>query len=258
MLLHFRVIGAFLAFLISAQVWSAPCAPNLPERVIPKAGEAGTAMFPEETVHAKKYRPPQKMADRGFDHLVGMLNAVTVYPCDRSRPATIEFESFEVVRLDTATNRLVPELTLRFVGGAGSSFGGGGQWNRSPEWFISGQPVLQPIVISMPKGVFRADLKSIPESIVHLWTDRIKAVPGAIYGVRAKVRITGDARLQTAMDYWRGASSGHTGWSPDCVQPTDSGAQPNNCEAWLGDWHGDTKGEFITIVSPRSLLGKSQ
>jgi len=245
-----------LAFLVSSFAWSAPCAPNLPERIIPKAGEAGTAMFPEETVNAVKYRPAKKMADRGFDHLVGMLNAVTVYPCDRSRPATIEFESFEVVRLDAATNRLVPELTLRFDGSTGSSFGGGGQWKRSPEWFISGQPDRQPMAISMTKHVFRADLKSIPENILHLWTDRIKAVPGANYGVRAKVRITGDARLQLAMDYWRGASSGHTGWSPDCVQPTDSGARPNNCEAWLGEWIGDTGGEFVTIVSPRSLLSQ--
>lgn len=251
-----RLLGALLALLLHGLAWSAPCAPGLPDRLAPHAD--GPAMFPEETVHARKYIPAQKMADRGFDHVVGMWNAVTAHPCDRGRLATIEFRKFEVVRLDPSTGKLVPELALRFDGSGGSSFGGGGQWKRLPEWFVSGQPERQPTVARTEGGVFRVDLKSIPENILHMWTDRIKAVPGHVYGIRMEVRLTGDARLQPAMDFWRGAGSDWTGWSPDCVKPTlDKGVLPNNCEAFLGGWIGDTGGQFVTIISPRSLLGQS-
>lgn len=244
-----RILGAFL-LLLSGLAWSAPCAPGLPDRVIPQAGEKGVAMFPEETIK-DEYRPAKKMAERQFNHLVGMWNAVTAYPCDRGRPATIEFQQFEVVRLDPSSGKLVPELSLRFDGSGGSTFDGGGQWHRSPEWFIFGQPDRQPTVASMERGVFRVDLRSIPKAIVHMWTSRTPAVAGHVYGVRAKVRVTGDARLQLAMDYWKDRDSpGDKPWKEDC-QGMD------NCEAWLGDWIGDTKGEFITIVSPRSLLGNA-
>lgn len=247
-----RLIGAFVALFVSATSWSAPCASDQPDRLVPHAD--GPAMFREETVHARKYIPAQKMADRGFDHVVGMWNAVTAYPCDRGRPAVIEFRRFEVVRLDPKSGRLIPELALTSNGT--STFGGGSQWKRLPEWFISGQSEQQPTVVSTAGGVYRVDLKSIPENILHMWTDRIKAVPGHIYGIRMEVRITGDARLQPAMDFWRGAGSEWTGWSPDCVKPTlDKGVAPNNCEAFLGDWVGDTGGKFVTIISPRSLLG---
>ena len=225
------------------------CTPGLPDRLVPQAGEKGIAMFPEEIIK-DEYRPTKKMADRKFDHLVGMWNAVTVYPCDRGRPATIEFNEFEVVRLDKVTGKLVPELTIRFDGSGGSSFDGGGQWHRLPEWFISGQPDRQSTVTRLQGGTFTVDLKSIPKAVVHMWTSRTLAVAGAVYGVRAKVRITGDARLQLAMDYWKGRDSQPLPWAEDC-------RGMNHCEAWLGDWHGDTKGEFITVVSPRSLLGNS-
>lgn len=266
-----RFLGAFLALLISGLAWSAPCAPGLPDRSVPLAGEQWTAllqggnpaeadhmaMFPEETVHAVKYRPAKKMADRGFDHLLGMWNAATAYPCDRSRPATIEFHEFELVRLDPKSGQLIVAHTLRFDG-SGPAFAGSDQYKRQPMWFVSGLADHQPTVSQTKGGAFVIDLKSISTSILHGWTNRIKAEPGQVYGIRAKVRITGDARLQLAMDYWRGSSSDYSGWSPDCVQPTDKGIAANNCEAWLGSWIGDTKGQFVTIIAPRSLLVNAQ
>lgn len=248
--MFYRFIGVLLALLCSGTVWSAPCVPDLPERAIPQAGESSIAMFARETVK-DEYRPPEKMSRRGFDYLLGMWNAVTIYPCDRSRPATIEIKNFEIVRLDAVTGRLITEFSVRFGGNGGSSFAGGGQWKRSPEWFISGQPERQPTVVSTREGIFRVDLKSIPEAIVHMWTDRIPAVPGDSYGIRAEVRVVGDARLQLAMDYWKGRDSQPLPWAEDCQGM-------NHCEAWLGDWIGDTKGEFITVLSPRSLLGNSR
>lgn len=243
-----RFIGVLIVLLLSTNAWSAPCASGLLERLVPHAD--GPAMFPQETIQ-REYRPPKKMAEREFDHLVGMLNAVTVYPCDSGRPALIEFQSFEIVRLDPATGKLVVETTMKFGQSGGGTMFSGMQFKRKPEWFISGTADRQPAVMSQKSGVFVIDLKSVSENIVHLWSDpRTKAAPGHAYGVRAKVRITGDARLQFGMDYWKGLDSAYNGWSEAC-------AKSNNCEAWLGDWLGDTKGEFITVVSPRSLLGNS-
>ncbi len=245
-----RLIGALLALLVSGFVWSAPCAPGLPERLIPEAGKEGTAFFASETIK-DEYQNPAWMARQKFDRLVGMWNAVTVYPCDRGRPATIEFHSFEIVRLDKTTGRLVPELTLVFDGSTGSSFDDISQWKRAPEWWVNGRADREPSVVSVKSGVFRVDLKSVPDNIVHMWTSRIAAKAGEIYGIRAKVRIAGDARLQVAMDYWKGFESPEgRPWKPACEGMA-------NCEAWLGDWYGDTGGKFVTVVSPRSLLGKS-
>ena len=241
--------AALVALSLSGFALAQNCTRDMPDRVIPQAGDKGIAMFAEETVK-EEYRPPKKMAERQFDHAVGMWNAVTAYPCDRGRPANIEFQSFEIVRLDPSTGKLIPELTLRFDGTGGSSFDGGGQWHRSPEWFISGQPERQPTVASTRSSVFMVDLKSIPKAIVHMWTSRTPAMAGQVYGIRAKVRVTGDARLQLAMDYWKGRDSAYNGWTPGCTGS-------NNCEAWLGDWYGDTGGKFVTIVSPRTLLGNS-
>ncbi len=239
-----------LMLIVSGSTLAQPCAPDLPERAIPQAGETGVAMFPRETIK-EEYRPARKMSDRGFDHLLGMWNAVTVYPCDRSRPATIEIKAFDIVRLDPETGRLITEFSIRFDRNGSPSFAGGGQWKRLPEWFISGQPERQPTVAATRRSSFLIDLKSIPAHILHMWTDRIPAVAGHVYGIRAEVRVTGDARLQLAMDYWKGRDSQPLPWTEDCQGM-------NHCEAWLGDWIGDTAGQFVTMVAPQSLLSNTR
>lgn len=243
-----RFLLGLLMLLVSSLVVAAPCAEKQPDRLIPEAGVKGAAMFPQEIIQ-REYQPPSLMADRGFDHVVGMLNAVTVYPCSRGRPATIEIQQFAIVRWDEDGRRLVTEAVVHYDGRRSQYSLDGGQWKRSPEWFISGQPSQQLQVVRQTGGLLHIDLASISEHIYHGWTQpRVKAVPGARYGVIATVRITGDARLQLGMDYWKGASSEYNGWSAGCVKS-------NNCEAWLSDWHGDTGGEFRLIVAPKSFVG---
>lgn len=239
-----NILFLLVSLMFSGLSGAAPCAPNLPERLIPQAGEKGIAMFPQEIIK-DEYQNPQFMAAKGFDHLVGMLNAVTVYSCERNQSATIEIQKFEVIRFKPEGG-FVTEAS--FSGdGTGTIRFDGGQWKRSPEWFISGQPVIQKSVIRNTGGTLAIDLKSIPENIVHLWTGpRTKAMPGARYGILLVARVSGDARLQLAMDYWKGESSPYNGWSEGC-------RQSNNCEAWLSDWIGDTKGQFVQVVVPKSF-----
>lgn len=236
-----------LLVALSCSTLAAPCADKRPDRLIPEAGAKGTAMFPQEIIQ-REYQPPSLMAERGFDHVVGMFNAVTVYPCSRGRPATVEIQQFAIVRWDVDGRKLVTEATVRYDGRHSTYSIDGGQWKRQPEWFISGQPSPQLQVARKTGGLLYIDLTAIPEHIYHGWMDpRVKTVSGAHYGVIATVRITGDARLQLGMDYWKGSSSQNIGWSAGCVKS-------NNCEAWLSEWHGDTGGEFKLIVAPRSLM----
>ncbi len=222
---------------------AAPCAANLPEQVIPKAGEKGVAMWPREIIK-REYQSAEWMATKEFDHVVGMLNAVTVYPCERERAATIEIQKMEIVRFKS-DGGFVTEASFRFNGPSTIRLDGA-QFRRNPEWFVSGKTVFQKPVLRLTGGTLSINLKPIPESIVHMWTEpRVKAVPGARYGILAVVRVEGDARLQFGMDYWRG-SMDYNGWSEGC-------ATSNNCEAWLSDWIGDTKGEFQQVLMPRAF-----
>ena len=246
-----RFLSGLFMFLASGLVLAAPCADRKPEQLIPQAGIKGMAMFREEIIQ-QEYQPPSLMAERGFDHVVGMLNAVTAYPCSRDRPATIEIQQFSIVRWDEEKRGLVTAATVRYDGKPSQYSLDGGQWKRHPEWFISGQPSFQPQVVRQTGGLLRIDVGQVPEHLYHGWTQpRVKALPGVRYGVIAIVRITGDARLQLGMDYWKGESNPYNGWSEGCKTS-------NNCEAWLSDWYGDTEGKFRLIVAPKSFMRSSQ
>lgn len=242
-----NLIIFWLLLGLSQALTAAPqCPANLLDRFVPQAGSKGTAMFPQEIIQ-REYQSAQQMADNGFDHLVGMINVATIYPCSRGKTASVEIQEFSIVRWDKENQKLVTEATARYDGGKSTYALTGGQWKRQPEWFISGQPLLAPQVAHPTDGVLSIDLALVPENIFHAWTEpRLKAVPGARYGIIAIVRVTGDARLQLGMDYWKGSSSNDNGWSEGC-------RSSNNCEAWLSDWVGDTKGKFQLVVAPRSL-----
>lgn len=242
----FKFLWAVALAVITHLSQAAPCETGLPDRVVPQAGQRGVAMFPQETIQ-REYQPAQKMANNNFDHVVGMINAVTIYPCSRGREATIEIHELSIVRFDEKGTIAATVATARYDGGRGTLLIDGGQWKRYPEWFISGQPLIQPKVSRQTGGTLLIDLAAVSDHIVHMWTmPRIKVEPGVRYGITAIVRVTGDARLQLGMDYWKGASSPYNGWSEGCKTS-------NNCEAWLSDWIGDTGGEFRLVVAPRSF-----
>ncbi len=207
-----------------------------------------SAFFASETI-APEYQPPQQMADVGFSYLVGMLNVVTVHPCDRGRAATVELKALRIIRKDPNTGYETVEQLVTFGNG----------WNlpnglvyktfyRQPVFFTSGEPATQPTLASIAKQTYTVNVKSIPRGIYHAWTNpRVPTIAGHPYFVEVVVRVTGDARIQLGMDYWRGSVSDYNGWTPGCTGS-------NNCQAWLSNWLGDTKGKFVTWRAPSMVF----
>lgn len=247
----FALLLVLLAALFPQPVWAqalyAACPSPVPTAnpTIPQGVAVDDpAFFASETI-APEYQPAQKMADLGFDYLVPMLNAVTVYPCDRGKAATVELKSLRVIRKDPNTGYETVEQLV--------TFGNGWQrpnslvyktFYREPGWFTSGEPATQPILAAIAKQTYTVNLRNVPKGIYHAWGDpRVPAVPGHPYFVEVVVRVTGDARLQLGMDYWRGSLSDYNGWTPGC-----SGS--NNCQAELSNWLGDTHGKFVTWRAP--------
>lgn len=200
------------------------------------------AFFAEEVIESE-YQDPERMAELGFTHLVGMWNVVTALPCDRGREASVEFRQFRIIERDGESERVVQEISF-----ADERFGNPEAFDYTLYyrnlWFTGGVPTREPIVAALEDGTYRLNARFLPKTILHGWTEpRVEAVAGKRYFVETEVRVTGDARLQLGMDFWRGAESQYNGWSEDCLLS-------NNCQAWLSDWLGDTGGEFVTWRVP--------
>jgi hypothetical protein len=246
--LLFLVLAALVPRVVWAQSLYQACpfgANDWPERTEPQA--AGVAYVPREIIR-QEYRPPKYMANNGFTHMVGMLNAATMYPCDRGRAAQIEIRNIRLIRVGATGNRA---LNL-YIGFPSTNGYGLRYWTfyRSDAagngWFLSGAPPAesQPVLSWIANNQYLIDLRSIPGGIFHTWTHpRIWATVGEAYVIELEVRITGDAMLQGGVDYWRGLDSVYSGWSAGCLAS-------NNCEAWLSHWYGDTGGKYIRLTLP--------
>lgn len=246
------VVGSIIFFFRSESLYTnCPAGFANLETSIP-IENAGTdpAFYATEKI-SDEYVMPERMAELGFDHLLGMVNIVTAYPCDRGRQATVELRALRINHLDVSTGEFITDKEIRFdtmTKSTGDSMVT--QTFRRTPWFTSGTPWLRHAVSDVHDGALRFDAHGVPEGIIHGWTTtRFAAEPGIHYFLEAEVRVTGDARLQLGMDYWKGESSPYNGWSEGCVKS-------NNCEAWLSDWIGDTGGEFRLVVAPRSFLVK--
>lgn len=185
------------------------------------------------------------MRSLGFTHVVGMFNVVTAESCDRGERATVELRSFSIIEEDEETGETLPVATVTF---GESEMHAGTQlehrlFYREP-WFTSGVPAEQPIIAAVEDSVYWLNARFVPKAIIHGWTTpRVATKPGKRYLVSVEARITGAARLQLGMDYWRGEAAAYNGWSAGCETS-------HNCQAWLSDWHGDTQGEFVTWQAP--------
>jgi hypothetical protein len=181
----------------------------------------------------------------GYTTMVGWINAMTVLPCSSEKiGATVEIRSIRIIERDADGNESVVH-TVDFGGdelAAAKAFEGG-LLDRTPK---EGEADKSFHIDRIEKGGFVINLNQASRRMYHAWTNpRVEVKPGAKHFVEADVRITGAARLQFGADYWRDQTADYAGYDKTC-------RTSNNCEVWISDWFGDTKGEFVTLRAPKS------
>ncbi len=209
---------------------------------LPVFGEQGVphgALWKQETVR-------EEHAPEGYHAAVAWMNVVTTWPCTEvSGPALAEVRAIRIIEKKADEERVVLNQVFDTEKRTGFS---GALFQRQPFWFGPGEGKLSGGVASFTKNGLVINARQIPHNIYHGWSDpRIHIDNDAQYIVEAEVRVTGTARLQLGMDYWRDLESDYSGYDPNCQTS-------NNCEAWIGDWQGDTNGQFITLRSPKQFL----
>lgn len=213
----------------------APNVSNTASGIIPNG-----ALWKQETIR-------QKTAPEGFETAVGWINAATESPCVTSRTAAeIEIRSIRLIARTNGTGRETIVKEVMFEGDGASAFERA-LFPRVPKWFGETTGSNDQAIDRVQDGIFAVDLAQASRRVYHGWTaPRSPIEPNAVYFVEVTAKITGEARLQLGVDYWRDANVPHNGYDDYC-----NGT--NNCEAWISDWYGDTGGKFETFRAPRSL-----
>jgi hypothetical protein len=183
-------------------------------------------------------------APEGYNAAVAWINVATVFPCrDIQDPALIEIRSIKIIEQKTAAEEVIFEKIFETDEHQGWD---GALFKRQPYWFGPGEGKIGGVGIFTTGGLV-VNARQIPQNIYHGWTNpRVLVNREVQQVVEMEVRITGSARMQIGMDYWRDLDSDYNGYDPNCQAS-------NNCEAWIGDWYGDTHGEFVTIRSPQAV-----
>lgn len=199
------------------------------------------AIWEKETIR-------QKTVPEGFGAAVGWINAATELPCvTQKTTAQIEIQSMKLIKHDTATGN---ETVAKEVVFDGNDPGGAFEralFPRVPRWFGPVEGSQDQTIDQVKEGVFSIDLAQASRQVYHGWTaPRSPAEPNATYFFEVTAKITGAARLQMGVDYWRDPNAPYNGYDDHC-----NGT--NNCEAWISGWYGDTEGQFVTFRAPRSL-----
>lgn len=213
-------------------------------RVAPNVSNTASGMVPNGAIW-KQETIRQKTAPEGFGAAVGWINAATVSPCVTER-TQIEIRSIRLIQHENGTGieTVVKEVT--FDGDGAAAFERA-LFPRIPQWFGESTGSNDQTIDRVQDGIFSIELSQASRRVYHGWTaPRSPAVPNATYVVEVTAKISGEARLQLGVDYWRDAVVPRNGYDDHC-----NGT--NNCEAWISDWYSDTGGEFRTFRAPRSL-----
>lgn len=182
-----------------------------------------------------------------FSSVVGWINVVSALPCMPGKvPAVIEIRSMKLIERDKSGSETVIK-DIQFVSEMEAAKAvESGLFPRVPTWFGETEGSTDMAIDMIQDGAWRIDPGQASLRVYHAWTaPRSAARPGAHYFVEVETKIHGAARLELGIDYWRDAAAPYNGYDKSC--------QKNNCEAWVSDWYGDTKGQFVTIRAPKSF-----
>ncbi len=191
-------------------------------------------------------------APEDFHAVLALMQVVSVVPCDTpaDQEAKLEIRTIRLIEHDPSTNKeeVVSEVTDFSDNNGGATFDGE-LYPRIPGWYQGGPS--QPTKGMVKKGdeALVIDVSKAPRFIYHGWTDpKATAKPGMNYIVEMEVRISGLARLQMGIDYWRETNSAYNTFDGTCQKS-------NNCEGYLSKWFGPTDG-FKTIRTPSAFGSK--
>jgi len=159
----------------------------------------------------------------------------------------ITVDSYEIVEIDRENNQSIVLSTEEYDQDQSeglicifpSGQCDGAIYKRIPTWFPDGDyhTAIENSTISNGK----LSLPVANSGIVHWWSPRFHLNnPDSRYGVRMRIRITGDIGFQLGMDFWRDLTANWSGDSGACIY--------NNCESWVSPWLLKTPSEsFVKI-----------
>lgn len=121
-----------------------------------------------------------------------------------------------------------------------------GLYVRYPKWFDPAALDFHAPAFNMSAqgGILSIDASQTPDNIVHWWSPRQLANADAKYSVEIRLKVEGQCSVQLGADYWRNMTVA------PIPNPGSTCQTANNCEAWISDWIGDTKGAFVTVTAP--------
>jgi hypothetical protein len=192
----------------------------------------------------------RKSAPENFHAVLALMQVVSVAPCPM-QPGQEAKLTIKAIRLiernpETGIEAVVSEVT-DFSKKKGNFRFGGELYPRTPRWY-AGSSEKAGSILSSDVSNLVIDLAGAPSRIFHGWTDpKVAIKPGMNYLVEMEVKLTGFARLQMGIDYWREIGSVYNEFDATCQKS-------NNCEGHLSRWYGPAKdGEWQTIRTPDAL-----
>lgn len=195
----------------------------------------------------------RKSAPENFRAVLALMQVVSVAPCSM-QPGQEAKLTIKAIRLiernpETGSESVVTEVT-DFSKKKGAFRFDGELYPRTPRWYAGGSEKAGSILSNEGSNLV-INLAGTPSRIFHGWTDpKVATKPGMTYLVEMEVKLTGLARLQMGIDYWREVTSAYNEFDATCVRS-------NNCEGHLSRWYGPAQDDqWQTIRTPDALMGK--
>ncbi len=199
------------------------------------------AQHKEETVW-------RRTAPEDFHAVLALMQVVNVTPCNMpgKRESRLALRAIRLIERDPVTGNEQVVSAVTDFSSRGQTVFTGELFPRIPNWY--GGSSFKPVggMFTEKDGYLVIDVSRSPQFIYHGWTDpKVATKPGMTYSVEMEVKISGLARLQIGVDYWREIDSEYNLFDSTCEKS-------NNCEGYLSRWFGPTDG-WQTLRVPESF-----
>lgn len=184
-----------------------------------------------------------------FHAVLALMQVTSVAPCTLApeREAKLAIRAMRLIERNPETGAETIVSAVTDFSDDKSDFTFDGElYPKIPAWY-AGKPSKPTAELQRENSALTIDLTQAPRLLFHGWTDpKATAKPGMYYLVEMEVKISGSARLQMGIDYWREIGSAYNEFDQSCQKS-------NNCEGYLSDWFGPTD-DWQTIRVPDGLV----